>query len=369
MQEFKVGKRGQCSRCEVLPDISDGGGELHLWLPLEHTLGKTYKHLRAGGWDCGAAEDHCLIVRLDGDRTDALLADLSEILTSRELEDTKALHKPGGDEPSAEDIPRVKSLKRLVEIGRSGWLLDMISEGRLTSHFQPIVMAEDPSEVFGQEALLRGIDEEGGLISPGRIFGAAKKCGVLFQMDLAARRTAIREAAWHKLEDKLFINFTPTSIYDPKFCLRSTVEAVDEAGFDHESVVFEVTETEYAEDFGHLKDIIDHYRETGFGVALDDVGSGYSSLNLLSGLRPDYVKLDLQLVRGVDGDPYKATVARKLLEMARDLDVKTVVEGIETEEEFMWAREEGATFVQGYLIARPGTPPLQNRLSSTYAGQ
>lgn len=337
-----------------------------MWLPLEHTLGKTYKHLRAGGWDCETAEGHCLAIRLDGDYAEPLLADLSEVLTSRELEDTKALHKPGGEKPSAEDIPSVKSLKRLVEIGRSGWLLDMISEGRLTSHFQPIVRAEDPSEIFGQEALLRGLDDEGGLISPGRIFGAAKKCGVLFQIDLAARRTAIQEAVRHKIEDKLFINFTPTSIYDPKFCLRSTVEAVDEAGLYHENVVFEVTETEHAEDFGDLKDITDQYRETGFRVALDDVGSGYSSLNLLSGLRPDFVKLDLQLVRGVDGDPYKATVARKLLEMARDLGVESVVEGVETEEELAWAREEGATFVQGYLIARPSNPPVQDLLTSAY---
>lgn len=68
-------------------------------------------------------------------------------------------------------------------------------------------------------------------------------------------------------------------------------------------MVFEVTETEQAGDMEHLRNIVDYYREQGFRVALDDMGSGHSSLNLIHRLRPNFIKLDMQFVRGVHGDP------------------------------------------------------------------
>lgn len=117
--------------------------------------------------------------------------------------------------------------------------------------------------------------------------------------------------------------------------------------------------TESQGDTAHLTNILRFYREAGFRVALDDLGSGYASLNRLSELRPDYVKLDMQLIRGVDQDPFKATIADRLLSMARDLGVQTVMEGVETVNELRWAQDHRADFVQGYLLARPGNPPLK----------
>ncbi|QIN79868.1 EAL domain-containing protein [Rubrobacter marinus] len=348
---------GRCTKCETLPEKLAGPGRLYLWLPLDHTLSKTYRHLRAGGWTVETARDYSMVVRLDDGRLTELLSALSAVLTGQESEDTRALFKPGGDELTVSDIPRAQSLTQISSLGGSGWLLDMLSEGRLTSYFQPIVRVEDPSEVFAQECLLRGVSPEGDLVPPTTIFEAAKSSRMLFQTDLAARRTAIREAVRNGVETNLFVNFTPTAVYDPAFCLRSTVEAVKKSGISPERIVFEVTETEETRDVDHLKNIASFYREKGFRVALDDVGSGYSSLNMIHRLRPDFIKLDMHLVRGVDSDPYKALVAGKVLEMARGLGVDTIVEGVETEGEFAWARENGATFAQGYLIARPASSP------------
>jgi EAL domain-containing protein (putative c-di-GMP-specific phosphodiesterase class I) len=81
----------------------------------------------------------------------------------------------------------------------------------------------------------------------------------------------------------------------------------------------------------HLKNVVGHYRERGFRVALDDMGSGYSSLNMIHRLRPDFIKLDMQLIRGVFDGPYKAIIARKVLEMAQEL-------GVQTQEEMNWAQ-------------------------------
>ncbi|MDP9456689.1 MAG: EAL domain-containing protein [Actinomycetota bacterium] len=320
-------------------------------------MSKTYDHLSSNGWRCEKTKDPAIVVRIEEARLSDLFAALSEALTSREMDDTRALFKPYPDELAISDIPRARSLSQLSSLGRSSWLLDMLSEGRLTSFFQPIVRAAAPSEVFAQECLLRGIDREGNFVPPGRIFGAAKASDLLFQTDLAARLTAIRDALRHGVDSNLFVNFTSTSVYDPVFCLRSTVQAIERSGMPNGNVVFEVTETEEVADTEHLKNVVDYYREKGFKVALDDMGSGYSSLNLIHRLRPDFMKLDMQLIRGVDQDPYKAVVASKILEMAQGLGVETIVEGVETEEELAWARERGATFVQGFLIAKPASPP------------
>ncbi len=231
-------------------------------------------------------------------------------------------------------------------------------EGRLTTHFQPIVEAGDPGgKVFAYECLLRGLDTAGDLVSPGAMFEVAEASGLLFNLDRDARIAAIRRAAEHGIESNIFINFNPTSIYDPAYCLRSTMKEFEKTTLRPEQVIFEITEGHRVKDIRHLLNIVDFYRDAGFRIALDDLGAGYSSLSLLNNLRPDFVKLDIDLVRDVGADPYKARVAAKILEMANSLDVAVVAEGVESEEEWRWLDEHGADYLQGFLFARPGSPP------------
>ena len=141
---------------------------------------------------------------------------------------------------------------------------------------------------------------------------------------------------------------------------HSTLNAIRAAGLRPDRVVFEVTEADRITDLKHLKSVLDFYRDAGFKVALDDLGSGYSSLNLVHQLRPDIVKLDMELVRDVHKDEYKAIIAQKILELTQHLGITTVAEGVETREELAWVREHGADFVQGYLIAKPAATPVTN---------
>ena len=171
------------------------------------------------------------------------MAQLAAALSDEELRDTQSL-LTSETTPRITAFARVTSLKRFIGVIQSGWLLDLLHEERVTSHFQPIVHAADPTRAFAHEALLRGVDPVGALVPPGRLFDAARDAGLLFQLDLLARRTAIREAARHDLTGCLFINFNPTAIYDPAFCLRTTVAAIDEVGFSREQIVFEVTESD-----------------------------------------------------------------------------------------------------------------------------
>lgn len=356
MDQGASADKPRCSRCESLPAWARDA-QLHCWFPAEHVAGKARAVFRRHGIEWRPSVGQGVVMPWNGTQSETLATELEDALSAVEREDTRALLCAPGTSPTPDDLARVEPLSRVVVRARSGWLLTLLEEKRLTSHFQPIVYAADPSRVYGHEALLRGVRADGTLVSPGQLFDAARGAGVLFQLDLAARRSAIACAERQQLDTALFVNFAPTAIYDPRACLRSTVAAIDAAGLERRNVVFEIVETERAHDPAHLRRILDFYREAGFRIALDDVGAGYSSLNLIHLLRPDVLKLDMELVRDVHRDPYKARIAANLLNVATSLGIDALAEGIETEEELAWVREHGATYAQGYLIARPAEMP------------
>jgi EAL domain-containing protein (putative c-di-GMP-specific phosphodiesterase class I) len=235
--------------------------------------------------------------------------------------------------------------------------VELIAQRRLTTMFQPIVSVKDPLEVFAYECLLRGQDDQNQLISPQVLFDAARRGKLLFHLDRAARLRHIRSACDRELTTNIFINFNPTAIYEPKFCLQSTVAAIGDSTIHPSRFIFEVVETDELTDPKRLPEILRFYGDAGFRVALDDVGAGFSSLNLLTQLRPDFIKLDMMLMRDIDQDRYKANLVSKLLEVAGELEIETIVEGIETVAEWQWALEHGADYAQGYLFGKPNAEP------------
>ena len=352
---------GSCSRCETVPEKIEGSGGLYLWFPVSHTLNKIISALAKAKLEFRVLEESkCLHVALEEIAKEKFSSLASSELTNQELKETKVLWMCEVEQPQFSDFHRSTSLDSFINFSKSDWLLDLLSEERITTHFQPIVHTSDTSKIFAHEALLRGIDEEGNLIPPGRIFAQAESAGIIFQLDALARTRAIREAKVHDIKEQLFINFSPTSVYDPATCLRRTVQAIDEAGIPHSNIVFEVAESQHPPDMDHLIKILRFYREAGFLIALDDFGSGSSNLNLMHQLRPDFIKLDMQLIRNVHQDSYKALITEKMLEVAAQLEIKTVAEGVETLDELEWVRQRGANFVQGYLIAKPTSPPITN---------
>ncbi|WP_347861955.1 EAL domain-containing protein [Salimicrobium sp. PL1-032A] len=164
--------------------------------------------------------------------------------------------------------------------------------------------------------------------------------------------TAVRHSV--HLNDKLaFINFIPTSIYNPEFCLRSTTALAAQLSVDPKQLVFEVVETEKVADMEHLKRILHYYRTQGFQYALDDVGDGFSTMEVLKDIRPNYMKLDMKFVQGISEDAYKQEVARSFLKQAKRGRAVPLAEGVEEEEDFEWLRNEGYQLFQGYLFGKP----------------
>ena len=348
----------QCQRCEVLPRPMIEAGHLELRFPHTFTLGKTLGFLLEHGWKHDHKEG-LVKVSVPAGLLPPLVSALSELMSGPEQRDVRAIFHFEGDLTQTSDYFEVESFPDFVEEVRSTWLVEMLRAQSIYSVFQPIVRmpknGETP-EIFGYECLMRG-EHQGNVVAPDTMLEMARGAGLIFQLDLAARRAAIVGAGRYGIKKKIFINFSPNSIYDPWHCLRSTVNAVEEVGLSRGQVVFEITESEKMPAVKHLQRIVDFYREEGFQVALDDVGSGYSSLNILAQLQPDFVKLDMGLVRDVDHDKTKAIVARKLIETVQEMELATIAEGIERVEELNWMRAVGADFAQGYLFARPNLPP------------
>ncbi|MES2464132.1 MAG: EAL domain-containing protein [Armatimonadota bacterium] len=362
-EDVSVGTPG-CQRCEVLPlPITDQPGILTLRFPHTHTLGKILEFL-AGSAYRYEEHDGNLRIHVQAGGIIPLMTPVLERLSSAEQRDTRAYFQPDRYQRSLNYTAshfEIKSLPDFANRLSNEWLLRLLREERFYSVFQPILDG-NTAKVFGYECLLRGRGEKGLTVPPDLMLKIAHSADLLFQFDLAARRTAIQSAAEHGIaqDHKIFINFVPSAIYNPKTCLDSTVRLVDELGIKRSQVVFEIIESERLPELPHLRRIVDYYRAQGFGVALDDVGAGFSSLSALAALRPDYVKIDRSLLQGVHKDTGRAIIARKLLEIVQELEILSVAEGIETEEEFAWAKEHGADYVQGYLFARPAkVPPLR----------
>ena len=336
-------------------------GRLFLWCATPETQAKLVAKLTASGIEVVPAAGDCLIVDIEWELMRDLVIPIRRILTHQESEDVRALYKPAGGELDTADFPRVHSYRQFSLVSLSAWLGELMTDGRLTSVLQPIVFTEDPRRVFAHEALLRGIGRDSAIVYPNYMFDVARGCGMLVQLDVAARKAAIDRFVLDEIKERLFVNLTPSAIDDPVSSLARTVAIIDAAGIPHDRIVFEVVESERAHGMYDLQGLLRSYRDAGFRVALDDVGSGYSSLNLLHQLRPDFVKLDMDLIRGVHRDPYKALIAQKIIEIAHHLGIETIAEGIELPEELAWVRANGATYAQGNGIAKAGAPVLGGR--------
>lgn len=355
-----------CMRCEVLPMPIEGPGNVFLELPHTYTHGKILEFLAGSRYRHSEQNGNLCIEVGPGNSLAPLMNQLLERMSFTEQRDARARFQKTpapGALPQVTEFSEIADLPTFAAHVRSTWLLDILREKRLYSVFQPIVRCREsgaasssPDSIFGYECLMRA-ELNGTMVSPGDMMDIARAAGLLFQLDLAARRSSLVGAAQHGIAEKIFINFTPNAIYNPVSCLDSTLRLIDELHLRHDQIVFEIIESEQLPDMNLVRRIVGFYRDNGFGVALDDVGSGFSSLSLLVDLKPDFVKVDRSLLHGVDADAGRALVARKLLEVAQELGITTVAEGIETEEELRWAREHGADMAQGYLFARPSAPP------------
>jgi EAL domain-containing protein (putative c-di-GMP-specific phosphodiesterase class I) len=220
--------------------------------------------------------------------------------------------------------------------------------------FQPIVDVANGT-IFAHEALVRGVGGEGAFSILSQVAEENR-----YAFDQQCRVKAIELATELKLPKdgaRLSINFMPNAVYEPRACIRLTLATAVRTGFPLDKIIFEFTEDEKL-DTNHLLNILRTYRAMGFKTAIDDFGAGYAGLSLLTKFQPDIVKLDMELVRGIDSDRVKQRLVRSLLDLLADLDIQTICEGVETLEELKALEDLGARLIQGYVLARPAFESL-----------
>lgn len=343
----------RCAECEQFEQLIFPHNDLFFSFPLDHSVEKFAAYCERMKLPLEKPGPKMAKISITQQAISKFLTELGGLFTAEEQSGTNVLSQPAGTPPGIADFGRVVSLERLIATSQAMWLQKLITAEKYKSLFQPMYSGAT-GELVSVEGLFRGIEDNGTLISPGFMFDLAKRARMTYQTDLAARRSAVNLSAAAGLQDlNLFINFNPTSIYDPAYCLRTTVSAITELGLSPNKVVFEVTETERVTNLDHLKGILAFYRRAGFKIALDDVGSGYSGLNLLKELQPDYMKIDMHLVRDVDSDPFRQSIVKHIVAIARENNIKIVAEGIETVAEWSWLKPLGVDLFQGFLFARP----------------
>jgi len=235
-------------------------------------------------------------------------------------------------------------------------LTDILAHRRLTALFQPIVDMR-AGEILGYEGLIRG-PSDSPLHSPIQLFKAAQVHGLSVQVEHLCRRVVIEEFVAQSLTSKLFLNVSPESLVQRDSRRGETLHTLRELGLASERVVIELTENEPSYDYELVRQAIAHYRSMGFRIAIDDLGEGFSSLRRWSELRPEFVKIDMHFIQGIDRDPVKRQFVHSIHEIARSAGTRVIAEGIETEGELLALRRLGLQLGQGYFFARPTRAPL-----------
>jgi EAL domain-containing protein (putative c-di-GMP-specific phosphodiesterase class I)/GGDEF domain-containing protein/CBS domain-containing protein len=236
-------------------------------------------------------------------------------------------------------------------------LQEIIDQRRLSALFQPIIHMRS-GEILGYEGLIRG-PSDSPLHAPMNLFKVARANNLTVQVEHLCRRVVLERFAELGLPGKLFLNVSPECLLHRDARHGETLGYIQEIGIQPDRVIIELTENEPTYDYDLLREAVKHYRAMGFQIAIDDLGEGSSSLRLWSEVRPEFVKIDMHFIQGINNDPVKTQFVRSIQEIAEQSGTLVIAEGIETSAELLLIRELGVAHGQGYHVARPAALPAK----------
>ena len=238
-----------------------------------------------------------------------------------------------------------------VEVKNKEILQEIILKEDVQTVFQPIVNMQDRS-IVGYEALTRG-PKGTEFESPYMLFDIASESDLLFELDRLCRRKALIGASNLEAPYKLFVNTLPMTIRDPEFQGQLMIDFLKGMNLHPSRIVLEITERLAIENYSLFLEAMNYFTDVGFAVAVDDMGAGYSGLEKIVHLKPNYLKFDLLMVRDIDTSFVKREMLKAILSLAEKVKANVIAEGIETQEELNTLLELGITYGQGFLFARP----------------
>lgn len=232
--------------------------------------------------------------------------------------------------------------------------LSILREARLITHYQPIVDMERGS-IMGYEALTRGPSNSPFEV-PEALFADANTSSLLSELDVLCRRQAVRNARGFDRSKKLFLNSRPDTLAARGVLERGFLESLAEVELTPSNLVLEITERSAIRDFEAFERDLAPLRRQGFLIAIDDVGTGYSSLQTISEVHPDFLKIDISLIRRIHRSLIKQELVHSLLQIAGKIGARVIAEGIESEMECRVLRRCGVPYGQGFYFAHPAPP-------------
>ncbi|OPY03140.1 MAG: putative EAL-domain containing protein YkuI [Syntrophus sp. PtaB.Bin001] len=241
----------------------------------------------------------------------------------------------------------------------SSILKEIISNEGIVVQFQSILSARNHS-IIGFEGLIRGVTGNRDLIPPSFLFDAAREQGVCLEFDRLCREkvlAAFSSPHLFKRNNLLFLNLETSFLAPAVVGSGYLLNQVERQKIPPANIVIEIVESD-TEDTGALIRFVKSYRECGFNIALDDVGTGHSNFDRISLLRPDIIKIDRSIISGIATDYFKQEIFKSLAKLSKGIGSLILAEGVETKEESLCCIEYGADLLQGYFFSRPIDPGL-----------
>ena len=237
-----------------------------------------------------------------------------------------------------------------IEAVRREELARLIGDGGVRTVFHPVVRLAD-EQVIGHEALTRppaGLSFD----SVEELFAFAESTEMLQDFERLCRRTAIASAASLPSKGLLFLNASPGAVEDPDWAGPAMESALAASGLKPADIVIEITERVAISRHDTFQRALRAFKERGYQVAVDDMGAGYSSLQSLASIQPDFLKFDVSLVRDIDRSSIKRSLLDSLRQLAVKIDARVIAEGVERVEEMATLLDLGIELGQGYHFHR-----------------
>lgn len=235
-----------------------------------------------------------------------------------------------------------------------------VARNELMLLYQPRVDIAS-GQIVGAEALLRWRHPEQGLLGPGRFVPLAEETGLIVEIGAWVLRAACDQLRAWRDEGlppiEVSVNISAIQMRDQRV-RRDIQSALEMSRIDPGQLVLEITESLLMEDVQESTNFLRELTRTGLKISIDDFGTGYSSLAYLTQFPLSELKVDRSFVHGAAKDRKSLAIVSAIIAMARELEVKTVAEGVETQEQLALVRDRGCDQYQGYLCSRPA-PPAQ----------
>ncbi|WP_163508495.1 putative bifunctional diguanylate cyclase/phosphodiesterase [Fodinicola acaciae] len=277
-------------------------------------------------------------------------SDAEVLLQRAEVAQRAAVRNPRGVQVYSAPLES----RSLARIGLAGDLRRAIELGALSTHFQPKVALSN-DRLVGVEALVRWNHADRGLVSATDIVPVAEQSGLIVRLTIEVLSQSLIQLATWRAEGRqldLAVNLSPRCLVDVDFPVE-VAALLEEHQINPGDLTLEITEGGLAADDERPLPALQSLRDLGIRLSLDDFGTGYSSLSYLRQLPVDEIKIDKSFVLGMATDPGDLAIVRSIIDLARNLGITVVAEGVETEMTLNLLRDIGCDIAQGFLFSRP----------------